>query len=52
MPLAQTRLPDGGQAPGALYYIMIPGMERRTIFKDDKDRDVFYFGKSGMHIRL
>ena len=30
---------DGGQAPGVLHHIIIRGIERRKIFKDDKDRD-------------
>ena len=28
-------------APGASHHIMIRGIERRNIFKDDKDRDSF-----------
>jgi len=28
-------------APGALHHLMIRGIERRTIFKDNKDRDNF-----------
>ena len=30
---------DGGQAPGVLHHIIIRGIERRKIFRDDKDRD-------------
>jgi putative transposase len=26
-------------APGILHHVMIRGIERRKIFKDDKDRD-------------
>jgi REP element-mobilizing transposase RayT len=29
------------QAPGVLHHIMIRGIERRKIFRDDKDRDNF-----------
>jgi len=28
-------------APGVLHHIIIHGIERRTIFRDDKDRDNF-----------
>ena len=28
-------------APGALHHVMIRGIERREIFRDDKDRDSF-----------
>lgn len=28
-------------APGVLHHIIIRGIERRNIFKDDKDRDDF-----------
>jgi putative transposase len=28
-------------APGALHYIIIRGIERRRIFSDDQDRDTF-----------
>ena len=31
-------------APGALHHLMIRGIERRTIFKDNKDRDNFNVG--------
>ncbi len=27
--------------PGAIHHIMVRGIERKTIFKDDKDRDDF-----------
>ncbi|MBC8431300.1 MAG: hypothetical protein H8D96_05215 [Desulfobacterales bacterium] len=30
---------DGGQAPGLLQHVMARGIERREIFKDDKDRN-------------
>ena len=29
------------QAPGVLHHIMIRGIERRTIFRDNKDRENF-----------
>jgi len=29
----------GGQAPGVLHHIMIRGIERRKIFRDNRDRD-------------
>ena len=29
----------GGQAPGVLQHIMLRGIERRGIFKDNKDSD-------------
>ena len=28
-------------APGALHHIIVRGIERKTIFKDDADRDNF-----------
>ena len=28
-------------APGVLHHVMIRGIERRKIFRDDKDRDNF-----------
>ena len=30
---------DGGQAPGVLHHIVLRGIECRSIFKDNKDRD-------------
>lgn len=32
---------DGGLAPGVLHRIMIRGIERREIFRDNKDREDF-----------
>ena len=32
---------DGGQAPGILRHTMIRGIERRNIFRDNKDPDNF-----------
>jgi hypothetical protein len=32
---------DGGQVPGALHHVIIRGIERREIFRDDKNRDFF-----------
>ena len=29
------------EAPGVLHHIIIRGIERRKIFRDDKDRDDF-----------
>ena len=44
--ISQTRRPpaspeprDGGQAPGVLHHIMIRGIERRKIFRNNKDRE-------------
>ncbi|HUT70567.1 MAG TPA: hypothetical protein VMW89_07795 [Desulfatiglandales bacterium] len=30
---------DGGQAPGVLHHIMVRGMERPSILKENKDCD-------------
>lgn len=32
---------DGGRAPAVLHHIMIRGVERRKIFRDNKDRENF-----------
>jgi putative transposase len=40
----QARIDD----PGALHHIVIRGIERKGIFKDDKDREDFLERLSGL----
>ena len=39
MPARLARARDGGQAPGVIHHVIIRGIERREIFRDNKDRN-------------
>ena len=40
----------GGQAPGVLHHIMVRGMERRSMFKDNKARHNVFKRERGVHL--
>jgi putative transposase len=39
MPARLARARAGGLAPGVIHHVMIRGIERGSLFRDDKDRD-------------